>query len=61
MKEQGKNPEKTTNETEISNLPDKMFKALVTRMLTELGKRINKHSENFNKERKTNKKRMTQN
>ena len=40
MKEQGKNPEKTTNETEISNLPDKMFKALVTRMLTELGKRI---------------------
>ena len=37
------NPEKT-NETEI-NLPDKEFKALVIRMLTELGKRIDEHSE----------------
>ena len=49
-KEQGKTPEKTTNETEINNLPNKVFKALVIRMITEIGKRINKHSENFNKE-----------
>ena len=28
------------NETKINNLPDNEFKALVTRMLTELGKRI---------------------
>ena len=28
------------NETEINNLPDKEFQALVIRMLTELGKRI---------------------
>ena len=34
--------EKTTNETEINNLPDKEFKALVIRLLTELGKRIDK-------------------
>ena len=33
-------PEKTTNEIEINNLPGKEFKALVIRMLTELGKRI---------------------
>ena len=50
MKEQEKNPDKTTNETEINNLLGKEFKDLVTRMLTELGKRINEHSENFNNE-----------
>ena len=36
-----------TNETEINNLPDKEFKALVIRMLTELGKGIDEYSENF--------------
>ena len=50
LKEQEKNPEETTNETEINNLLDKEFKALVRRMLTELGKRLDKHNENFNKE-----------
>ena len=35
---------------QINNLPDKEFKALVMRMLTELGKRIYKHSENCKKE-----------
>ena len=39
MKEQEKTPEKN-NETEINNSPDKEFKALVIKMLTELGKRI---------------------
>ena len=33
---------------QINYLPDKEFKALVIRMLTELGKKY-KHSENFNK------------
>ena len=50
LTEQEKPPEKTTNETKIYNLPDKEFKALVIRMLTELGKRIDGHRENFNKE-----------
>ena len=45
-----KNPEKTSHEKEINNLPDKECKALVLRMLTELGKSIDEHSENFNKE-----------
>lgn len=38
MKGQEKSPEETNNKTEISNLPGKEFKALVIRMLTELGK-----------------------
>ena len=50
MKRQEKNPEKINNKTEINNLPDKEFKALMIRMLTELRKRIDEHSENFNKE-----------
>ena len=36
MKEQERNSEKTTNKTEVNNLPDEEFKALVIRMLTEL-------------------------
>ena len=50
MKEQEKNPDKTTNETEINNLPDKEFKALIIRMLIELRKRTDENSENFNRE-----------
>ena len=42
--------EKTRNETEINNLPDKEFKELVIKMLTEVWKRIHEHNENFNKE-----------
>ena len=30
-----------SDETEISSLPDKVFKMLIIKMLTELGKRIN--------------------
>ena len=45
-----KNPEKAMKEIKIHNLPDKEFKALVVRMLTNLGKGIYEHSENFNKE-----------
>ena len=35
---------------ERNNLPNKEFKEIVIKMLTEIGKRIEKHSENFNKE-----------
>ena len=49
MKEQKKSSEKINNETEI--ISDKEFKTLL-RMLTELGKRIDEHGENFNKELK---------
>lgn len=39
---------KTTNGTEINNLQNNEFRALEMRMITELGKRIGEHSENFN-------------
>ena len=50
MKKQEKTPEKATNETEINDLLNKEFKALVIDRLTELGKRIDEHNENFNRE-----------
>ena len=37
--------DKAANKT--NNLPDKEFKALIIRMLTELGKRINEQSKNL--------------
>ena len=42
--------EKKTNEREINNLLDKEYKTSVIRMLTNPGKRIDEHNENFNKE-----------
>ena len=44
----------------MNNLPDKIFKALVIKMLTELGKRKDKHHENFNKELENKQKRPNQ-
>lgn len=34
----------------MSNVPDKEFKVMVTKTLTELGRRKEEHSKNFNKE-----------
>ena len=51
MKEQDKNPEVNSSETEISNLPDKKFKVMVINMLTELGTRIEEHSGKFSRVR----------
>ena len=45
------NPEKANNET--NNLPDKEFKALIIRMLTELEGKTDECSENFKKELET--------
>ena len=42
---------KILNETKISNLSDKEFKVMIIKMRTKRGKRIDKCSENFNKER----------
>lgn len=44
---------------ELSNLPDKNFKVAVIKMLTELGRRMHKHSENFNEEIKNIRKYQT--
>ena len=48
-KEQGK-LQKGFDEIDICNLPDKEFKVIVIKMTTELGRRIDGHRENFNKE-----------
>ena len=45
---------------EISNLPDKEFKVMVIKMVTELGRRVDEHSENFNKERENIRKYQTE-
>ena len=50
IQEQNKTPEKELNKMKINNLLDKEFKAMVIKMLTELRRRMDEHSENFNKE-----------
>lgn len=52
-KEQDKTSEKNLNETDINNLPNKVFKIMVIAMFTKLGSRMNKLSEKFNKEIET--------
>ena len=39
-----------SDEREISSLPDKVFKTLIIKTLTKLGKRINLSTDCFNKE-----------
>ena len=51
MKEQDKIPETELSEVEISNLPDKEFKAMIIKMLNKLGRRMDEHSEKFNEEK----------
>ena len=41
--------EKELNETEISNMPDKEFEVMTSKICTELEKRVEESSETFNK------------
>ena len=50
MKEQGKNPPDLTNEEEIGSLPEKEFKVMIVKMIQNLGNRIDKMQETFNKD-----------
>ena len=50
MKEQGKNPPDQTNEEEISSLPEKEFRVMIVKMIQNLGKRMEKIQETFNKD-----------
>ena len=52
MKEPDKTHEKKQLMTQVNNLLNKEFKALLITMLIGLGKRTDEHSENFNKELK---------
>ena len=50
MKEQGKNPPDLTNEEEIGSLPEKEFRIMVVKMIQNLGNRMEKLQERFNKD-----------
>ena len=45
---------------QINNLQEKKFKDLVIGMLTDIGKRIDEHSDNFNKELQNIKRKSSQ-
>lgn len=49
IKGQDKTPRKDPNKMEVSNIPDKDFKIIVIKMLTELGKKMEEHTKNFKK------------
>ena len=50
MKEQGKNPAYQTNEQEIGSLPEKEFIVMIVKMIQNLGNRMEKIRETFNKD-----------
>ena len=50
MKGQGKNPPDQTNEEEIGSLPEKEFKVMRVKMVQNLGNRMEKIQEPFNKD-----------
>ena len=50
-KKKKKPTEKELGKMVISNLPDEDFKVVVIKMLAELRRKIDKHSENFNREK----------
>ena len=50
MKQQGKNPPDQTNEEEIGRLPEKEFRVMIVKMMQNLGKRLEKIQETFNKD-----------
>ena len=50
MKEQGKNPPDQTNEEEIGSLPEKEFRVMILKMIQNLGNRMEKTQETFNKD-----------
>ena len=50
IKEQGKNPPEQTNEEEIGSLPEKEFRVMRVKMIQNLGNRMEKIQEMFNKD-----------
>ena len=49
-KEQGKNLQDQINEDEICNLPEKEFRVMIVKMIQNLGNRMEKIQETFNKD-----------
>ena len=50
MKEQGKNLPDQTNEEEIGSLPEKEFRVMIVKIIQNLGNRMEKIQESFNKD-----------
>ena len=50
MKEQSKNPPDQTNEEKIGSLPEKEFRVMIVKMIQNLGNRMEKIQEKFNKD-----------
>ena len=50
MKEQGKNPPDQTNEEEIDSLPEKEFRVMTVKMIQNLGNKMEKIQETFNRD-----------
>ena len=50
MKEQEKNQRDKTNEEEMSSLPEKEFRVMIVKMIQNLGNRMEKIPETFNKD-----------
>ena len=50
MKEQGKNPPDQKYEEEIGSLPEKEFRIMIVKMIQNLGNRMEKIQETFNKD-----------
>ena len=59
MKEQGKNPPEQTNEEERGSLPEKEFRVMIVKMNQNLGNRMEKIQETFNKDLKELKSKQT--
>ena len=50
MKQQGINPPDQTNEEQIGTLPEKEFRVMIVKMIQNLGNRMEKIQETFNKD-----------
>ena len=50
MKDQGKNPWDQTNEEEIGSIPETEFRVMTVKMIQNLGNRMEKLQEIFNKD-----------
>ena len=50
MKEKDKTPEKQLNEVDIGDLPEKEFRIVIVKMIQDLGNRMEKIKETFNKD-----------
>ena len=59
VKEQGKNPPDQTNEEEIGSLPEKEFRVMIVKMIQNLGNRMEKIQEMFNKDLEKLKRKQT--